>query len=65
MSQRTTFIVCPAGEQLTYHYTNEEDGLDTASLLDQLRVSACALKSTVHNRDRNGASKRWEHEARP
>ncbi len=26
MSRRTTFIFAPSGEQLTYHYTNEEEG---------------------------------------
>jgi hypothetical protein len=26
MSRQTTVYLCPAGEQLIYHYTNEEDG---------------------------------------
>jgi Transposase DDE domain len=45
---------CPAGEKLTYHYTNEEDG----KMLCRYRTTACPhcpLKSQVRP-DRNGAS---------
>jgi transposase len=43
--------LCPAGEKLTYRYTNEEDRQDTASLLDH-RLSGLRTQGQVHNRQR-------------
>ena len=40
--------LCPAGEQLTYRYTNEEDGRNTASLLDH-RLWGLRTKEQVHD----------------
>ena len=36
--------LCPAGERLTYHYTNEEDG-NTLRRYWTTACQACALKS--------------------
>jgi transposase len=52
--------VCPAGEKLTYHYTNEEDG----RVLRRYWTSAC---QTCAIRDRCTSGKerritRWQHE---
>ena len=43
--------LCPAGEQLTYHYTNERGRQDTASLLDH-RLSGLRTEEQVHDRQR-------------
>ena len=53
--------ICPAGERLTYHYTNEENGLGAASLLDQrcARAAPSKKKCTTGNERR---IPRWEHE---
>jgi hypothetical protein len=42
--------LCPAGEQLIYHYTNEEDG-KTLRLLDQ-RVPGLRAEGPMHDRQR-------------
>ncbi|MEZ0101459.1 transposase [Bradyrhizobium elkanii] len=42
---------CPAGERLTYHYTNIEGRKDTAPLLDK-RLQNLRAKSSVHDRPR-------------
>ena len=43
--------LCPAGERLVYHFTNEEDGEDTAPLLDH-RLSCLRTEEQMHNRQR-------------
>jgi hypothetical protein len=53
--------LCPAGEQLTYHYTNEQDG----KMLRRYWTTACqacALKSKCTTGKERRIS-RWEHEA--
>src|ERR1700682_3868227 len=53
--------LCPAGERLTYHYTNEEDG----KLLRRYWTTACqacALKGKCTTGKERRIS-RWEHEA--
>jgi hypothetical protein len=53
--------LCPAGERLTYHYTNEEDG----KILRRYWTAACqacALKSKCTTGKERRIS-RWEHEA--
>ena len=53
--------LCPAGEQLTYHYTNEEEG----KILRRYWTTACqacALKSKCTTGKERRIS-RWEHEA--
>jgi hypothetical protein len=53
--------LCPAGEQLTYHYTNEEDG----KALRRYWTTACqgcALKGQCTTGKERRIS-RWEHEA--
>ena len=52
---------CPAGEQLTYHYTNEEDG-KTLHRYWTTGCQACALKSKCTTAKERRIS-RWEHEA--
>src|SRR6267142_574939 len=61
MSPRTTFIFCPAGEQLTYHYTNEEDG-KTLRRYWTNTCQGCALKGQCTTGKERRIS-RWEHEA--
>jgi len=52
---------CPAGEQLTYRYTNEEDG-KTLRRYWTTACQACALKSKCTTAKERRIS-RWEHEA--
>src|SRR3978361_1680894 len=53
--------LCPAGEQLTYHYTNEEEG-KTLHRYWTTACQACALKSQCTTGKERRIS-RWEHEA--
>src|SRR5438477_11299894 len=53
--------LCPAGEQLTYHYTNEEDG-KTLRRYWTTACQACALKGQCTTGKERRLS-RWEHEA--
>jgi hypothetical protein len=53
--------LCPAGEQLTYHYTNEEGG-KTLRRYWTTACQACALKSKCTTGKERRIS-RWEHEA--
>ena len=53
--------LCPAGEQLTYHYTNEQDG-KTLRRYWTTACQACALKSKCTTGKERRIS-RWEHEA--
>lgn len=53
--------LCPAGEQLPYHYTNEEDG-KTLRRYWTTACQACALKSKCTTGKERRIS-RWEHEA--
>ena len=52
---------CPAGEQLTYRYTNEENG-KTLRRYWTTACQACALKSKCTTGKERRIS-RWEHEA--
>src|SRR5207248_2170812 len=52
--------VCPAGEKLAYHYTNEENGL----VLQRYWTNACR-SCAIKNRCTTGKERRitrWEHE---
>ena len=49
------FYRCPAGERLTYRYTNEEDGKDAAPLLDE-RPARPAPSSTAAPPERSAGS---------
>ena len=53
--------LCPAGERLTYHYTNEEDG-KTLHRYWTTACQACTLKSKCTTGKERRIS-RWEHEA--
>jgi Transposase DDE domain len=53
--------LCPAGEQLPYRYTNEEDG-KTLRRYWTTACQACALKSKCTTGNERRIS-RWEHEA--
>ena len=53
--------LCPAGEQLPYRYTNEEDG-KTLRRYWTTACEACALKSKCTTGKERRIS-RWEHEA--
>src|SRR6476646_1262059 len=53
--------LCPAGEQLTYHYTNEEEG-KTLRRYWTTACQTCALKSKCTTGKERRIS-RWEHEA--
>ena len=53
--------LCPAGEQLTYHYTNEEEG-KTLRRYWATACQACALKGQCTTGKERRIS-RWEHEA--
>jgi transposase len=53
--------LCPSGEQLTYHYTNEEDG-KTLRRYWTNACQGCALKSKCTTGKERRIS-RWEHEA--
>jgi hypothetical protein len=53
--------LCPAGEQLIYHYTNEHDG-KTLRRYWTTACEACALKSKCTTGKERRIS-RWEHEA--
>jgi hypothetical protein len=53
--------LCPAGEQLTYHYTNEEDG-KTLHRYWTTACQTCELKSKCTTGKERRIS-RWEHEA--
>ena len=61
MSRRTTSSLSAAGEQLTYHYTNEQDG-KTLRRYWTTACEACALKSKCTTGKERRIS-RWEHEA--
>ena len=52
---------CPAGEQLTYHYTNVEDG-KTLRRYWTSTCKTCALKARCTTGPERRIS-RWEHEA--
>src|SRR5258708_32333240 len=53
--------LCPAGERLTYHYTNEEDG-KTLRRYWTTACQGCALKGQCTTGKERRIS-RWEHEA--
>jgi hypothetical protein len=53
--------LCPSGEQLTYHYTNEEDG-KTLRRYWTNACQGCALKGQCTTGKERRIS-RWEHEA--
>jgi len=53
--------LCPAGEQLIYHYTNEEDG-KTLRRYWTNACQTCALKGQCTTGKERRIS-RWEHEA--
>jgi hypothetical protein len=53
--------LCPAGEQPTYHYTNEEDG-KTLRHYWTTACRGCALKGQCTT-GRERRISRWEHEA--
>jgi hypothetical protein len=53
--------LCPAGERLTYRYTNQEDG-KTLRRYWTTACQACALKSKCTT-GRERRISRWEHEA--
>ena len=53
--------LCPAGEQLFYHYANEEEG-KTLRRYWTTACQACALKSNCTTGKERRIS-RWEHEA--
>jgi len=53
--------LCPAGKQLTYHYTNEEDG-KTLRRYWTTACQGCALKGQCTTGKERRIS-RWEHEA--
>ena len=53
--------LCPAGERLTYRYTNEEDG-KTLRRYWTTACQACALKSKCTT-GQERRIRRWEHEA--
>ncbi len=53
--------LCPAGEQLTYHYTNEEEGKTLRRYWTTV-CQGCALKSKCTTGKERRIS-RWEHEA--
>src|SRR5712692_8619125 len=52
--------ICPAGERLTYHYTNEENGL----VLHRYWTNACQSCATKHSctTGKQRRITRWEHE---
>ena len=60
MSPRTTSSL-PAGERLTYHYTNEEDG-KTLRRYWTTACQGCALKDQCTTGKERRIS-RWEHQA--
>ena len=53
--------LCPAGEQLTYHYTNQQDGKELRRYWTTA-CEACALKRKCTTGKERRIS-RWEHEA--
>ena len=53
--------LCPAGEQLSYRYTNEEDGKDTTPLLDDRLSGVHGKEQCITGKERRIS--RWEHEA--
>jgi hypothetical protein len=53
--------LCPAGEQLAYHYTNEEEGM-TLRRYWTTACQGCALKGQCTTGKERRIS-RWEHEA--
>jgi Transposase DDE domain len=52
--------ICPAGERLTYHYTNEENGLVLRRYWTNACLS-CALKHSCTTAKERRIT-RWEHE---
>ena len=53
--------ICPAGERLAYHYTNEEDGPALTTLLDQ-RLSELVRSGRNCTTGKERRITRWEHE---
>ena len=49
--------ICPAGEKLAHHFTNEENGLVLRRYMDQCACRTCAVEGSVQRRDRNVASR--------
>jgi hypothetical protein len=52
--------ICPAGERLAYHYTNEENGLVLRRYWTKA-CQSCAIKHTAPLA-KSAGSPRWEHE---
>src|SRR5207344_1584487 len=52
--------ICPAGERLTYHYTNEEHGLVLRCYWTNV-CQSCAIKATCTSGKERRIT-RWEHE---
>ena len=52
--------ICPAGEQLTYHYTNEENGLVLRRYWTNACQSCAIKQSCTTGKERRVT--RWEHE---
>ena len=61
MSRQDDVYLCPAGERLIYHYTNEEDG-KTLRRYWTNACQGCALKGECTTGKERRIS-RWEHEA--
>ncbi len=53
--------ICPAGERLTYHYTNEENGLTLHRYWTNV-CQACPIKDRCTTGKERRIT-RWEHEA--
>jgi len=53
--------ICPAGERLTYHYTNEENGLTLHRYWTNV-CQACAIRERCTTGKERRIT-RWEHEA--
>ena len=53
--------VCPAGERLTYHYTNVEDGLTLRRYWNSNACRDCAIKHLCTT-GKERRIRRWEHE---
>jgi transposase len=59
VAQEDTYI-CPAGERLTYHYTNEENGLVLRRYWTNACQSCAIKQSCTTGKERRVT--RWEHE---
>ena len=44
--------ICPAGERLTYRFTNDEAGRRCCTHTGRMLVRSCAIKRQVHHRQR-------------